>query len=712
LAYVPDARSEPSARVVAASRRPTTRSALTPVLSQHPTSRRLWLETSEAESGLAMRLADHISRTTADLGSQIAAMDDIALHIMGGVDEGSAAWPAGIQDTATERPFPHDHRDVTTNMFAALAHELGRRAGLHADGGVVATPAVLARDMVALATWFWLRERVHLDDNVLAQVLFSGVEQGGDSRHFSALEHVRDHLKGATWYDPCVGGGVFPLALLELLDALGLVEPAAMMNILCRDVNPLAVAAARIRLAMSLAHKTGLHYREAYRHVRDRVRVEDSLERYAEQKPVSFMWEGDRDEPNVDIVVGNPPYVRADRLQMATKLDLAHLYPSVFSGQLDFSNYFIVHGVNALKERGVLCYVSSASFQKSRYGAKTRAFLADAGAVLCVFDFDELPVFRGASIHTTVYAVRKGPSEPAVRTYLFDRLPADRPIGHALTNASVVPATSIGRDGWNIGHAEKQDVLAVLETGTIPLVKYAGEIYSGIKTGNMAAYVLTAEEAAQLVADETSAPYVRRMLRPASIRRWQAAWDGTHMIIVPKGEVLAESSAVYKRLLRFSNSLRKRSDVRGHTTWYGLRECTYYPLLARPKMVFPDIAAECRFAIDDQGYAIPDGAFFLASTDEFLLAVLNSCVGRYYFRVRCSSIGNPLSGGRLRFKKAFVGSFPVPKPPPQVVEELRYLAKQMRTGEPQPSNQDRIDTLALRAYRIPSHLEAAFMQKG
>src|SRR5207249_1635373 len=106
--------------------------------------------------------------------------------------------------------------------------------------------------------------------------------------------------------------------------------------------------------------------------------VGDSLEHYAEQRsqwPSLFSEQHgvsvdceEADAIPIDIVVANPPYVRADRISDHNKLYLKRRYPTVAGGSVDLYNYFIAHGLLALRENGILCYVSPASFQKSKYG--------------------------------------------------------------------------------------------------------------------------------------------------------------------------------------------------------------------------------------------------------------------------------------------------------------------------------------------------------
>ncbi len=256
-------------------------------------------------------------------------------------------------------------------------------------------------------------------------------------------------------------------------------------------------------------------------------------------------------------------------------------------------------------------------------------------------------------------------------------------------------------------------MLDSLRRHAVPLGQYAGGIFSGIKTGHKQAYYFSRATAEHLYTDEKSWLFIKPLLRPVSIRAWRANWDGTYMALIKKGEVVPPELLLMRHLKVYEAELRRRSDVQGHPTWYGLRACDYYSLFEKPKIIFPDIASECRFAMDTEGYFVPDGAFMLPLEDYYLLGLLNSCVGRFYFRARCNSIGNVQDGGRLRFKKTYVEDFPVPHvggTKAALQEEVAYLAQLLALGRAVGDAVSRINILALELYNVPASLRHAFLE--
>lgn len=77
-----------------------------------------------------------------------------------------------------------------------------------------------------------------------------------------------------------------------------------------------------------------------------------------------------------------------------------------------------------------------------------------------------------------------------------------------------------------------------------------------------------------------------------------------------------------------------------------------------PKIIFPDIAKTPRFALDETGYYSSNTTYFLPLKDLYLLGVLNSSVGRFYFVKTCAGLEGK-NETYLRFFGQYLEGFPV-----------------------------------------------------
>ena len=92
--------------------------------------------------------------------------------------------------------------------------------------------------------------------------------------------------------------------------------------------------------------------------------------------------------------------------------------------------------------------------------------------------------------------------------------------------------------------------------------------------------------------------------------------------------------------------------------WWELRACAYYAELQKPKIIWPDIARNCRFTIDRSG-SYPDMTLFAVPVDDlYLLATLNSHLISWFLRKTSSSIQNDF----IRFKRIYLYQLPIPTP--------------------------------------------------
>ena len=98
-----------------------------------------------------------------------------------------------------------------------------------------------------------------------------------------------------------------------------------------------------------------------------------------------------------DIVIGNPPYVRQEKIDINFKKLLCSQYPNVGNGTADLLVYFFGIAFKVWKHDSVVSFITSNKFLKTKYGKELRNTLASTTDVVQIIDFFELPVFHNAS---------------------------------------------------------------------------------------------------------------------------------------------------------------------------------------------------------------------------------------------------------------------------------------------------------------------------
>ncbi len=90
-----------------------------------------------------------------------------------------------------------------------------------------------------------------------------------------------------------------------------------------------------------------------------------------------------------------------------------------------------------------------------------------------------------------------------------------------------------------------------------------------------------------------------------------------------------------------------------------------------PKIIFPDIAPEARFAFDETGLHLDMTGFIIAEEDLYLLAVLNTS---HVFSFFCG-ISATIRGGFIRWRRQYVERIPIPAAPDGERQRIADLAR-------------------------------------
>ncbi len=104
---------------------------------------------------------------------------------------------------------------------------------------------------------------------------------------------------------------------------------------------------------------------------------------------------------------------------------------------------------------------------------------------------------------------------------------------------------------------------------------------------------------------------------------------------------------------QWQEQLEKRWDKGRH--WWELRSCDYYDAFDQPKIIYPDIAKNMRFAFDSSGTFSGNTTYFFASDDLYLLGLLNSSPVEMFY----AEMSAQVRGGYLRFFRQYVEQIPI-----------------------------------------------------
>ncbi|MCB0463333.1 MAG: hypothetical protein KDC81_11570, partial [Flavobacteriaceae bacterium] len=112
---------------------------------------------------------------------------------------------------------------------------------------------------------------------------------------------------------------------------------------------------------------------------------------------------------------------------------------------------------------------------------------------------------------------------------------------------------------------------------------------------------------------------------------------------------------IFNHLLPFKERAIKRYDQGDY--WWELRNCAYYDLFEKPKIIFPNLQNTNKFCFDSIGTFVNAPAVFLPVDSKALLCVLNSKIVWEFLKSICVV----RSGGYIEVKPQYFEQIPIPE---------------------------------------------------
>jgi len=255
----------------------------------------------------------------------------------------------------------------------------------------------------------------------------------------NAQEECQQNFVELSWLDPCSGAGAFPIAIIErYLSATPRAKTTELPKLTVWEESPLGlfVTLCSIRILIE--------------------QTQVSLETYIDSGRLNFALGDTLSElnetpdllsstPSFDVVIANPPYVRATRIKQAYRDFLKAKFPSTYSGSADLYSYFLASAISSLRNAGVAVFISPASFVRAKSGLAIRRYIQQYSELEIFLDLDEIPIFTEADVHSAVYLLKKGRNQDDRILYehiqsseqLTSICLSPETIGTAFTNLSV-----------------------------------------------------------------------------------------------------------------------------------------------------------------------------------------------------------------------------------------------------------------------------------
>jgi hypothetical protein len=379
-------------------------------------------------------------------------------------------------------------------------------------------------------------------------------------------------------------------------------------------------------------------------------------------------------EPGFDAVIGNPPYVRQERIT-PSKPFLSARY-EVWDGTADLFLYFYELGLRMLKSDHRLGFITSGTYMNSNSAVAFRKFIRAHTAFETAINFGENQPFIGAEmVYPTIAILRKGaPTKTFQSLFIEDSLSRDK-LPEAVAQPTVETLSEIlDMEEWRFQAAELTQLFKKVSQNSRLGQLAPFKIRYGLKTGFDEAFIIKTDVRDRIMRlDPKSIDVIKPLFRGRDLRPWIQETSGDYLIFIRRGLILDHYPEIKKHLEQFKDRLTPRpanwvgtwsGRASGSHTWYEHQSMiSYETAFEQPKIFWPDISKLPRFSLDLQGNYINNSCYMLADvgTQSYkMLALLQSRVT--WFCIKQIAVPLRLRGGLWQHQlfSQFIEKLPIP----------------------------------------------------
>ena len=381
------------------------------------------------------------------------------------------------------------------------------------------------------------------------------------------------------------------------------------------------------------------------------------------------LWETVKYNNGIDIIVGNPPYVRSKHISTETKQNLS-LWNTSKGGNADLYIPFFEIGMSLLNNEGILGYITVNTFFKSVNARSLRKYINENHLYLKLIDFGEQLVFKKKLAYTCLAFMSKMYSKSLLYAKAtIEDVQQKKELEYGCLDYETLDNVR----GWNLN---KKEIL-----NNIRLIENAGEhlgtkyiIKNGIATlaNDVFIFKPIKIDAMYYYLSKNGVVYpierdvCREIIKPNILKEESDIPEKEERIIYPynsENKVISEDffsihfPCAYQYLCSFREVLDARDKGEGdYGAWYAFGR-TQAIADKGYKLLFPYMSDVPHFVYTSQkdmmiycGYAI-----YNESETEllFLKRILESSVFDYYMR----NTSKPYAAGYYSYAKNYVKNF-------------------------------------------------------
>lgn len=379
-----------------------------------------------------------------------------------------------------------------------------------------------------------------------------------------------------------------------------------------------------------------------------------------------FLLEQQND--HFDFVVGNPPYVRQERIPAPLLIEYRRRYRTMYD-RADLYVPFIECSLSLLSNGGTLGFICSDRWMKNRYGGPLREFVSRGYRLKACVDMVGIDAFRsGVRAYPAIIVIEKTKTAGATRFIVRPKIErealsaiAKEVRGNALSeNSEIKELLGVvrGSEPWLSEHPDRVSIIRHIE-GQFPPLEQAGcRVGIGVATGADAAFV--GDFDLLDVEPDRKLPLVTTR----DIQSGEVVWQGQGVINPFANDGALVGLQNYPKLASY---LEKRKEViakrhcarKTPANWYRTIDRIWPELVEKPKLLIPDIKGETHIVFE-AGEFYPHHNLYYVTSGTWDLRALQAILLSSVAKLFVATYSTKMRGGYLRFQAQYLRRIRIP----------------------------------------------------
>ncbi|MFM9946461.1 MAG: Eco57I restriction-modification methylase domain-containing protein [Saprospiraceae bacterium] len=368
-----------------------------------------------------------------------------------------------------------------------------------------------------------------------------------------------------------------------------------------------------------------------------------------------------------DFVVGNPPYVRQERIPGALLAVYREKYSTMYD-RADLYIPFIERSLRLLAPNGHLAFICSDRWTKNQYGGPLRKLVSKYYHLKIYVDMVDTPAFHSeVSAYPSIAVI----AHQTANTTRIARRPVINKAGlNDLARALVAPeipdradvrelnGIMNGAEPWIFDSPDQLKIVRRLEK-KFPTLEEAGcKVGIGVATGADEAFIglfdlLDVEPSRKL-----------RLVKTRDIASGKVHWRGLGLINPFEADGSLVNLDCYPRLRSYLEErkdriLNRHCARKSPASWYRTIDRIHDDLTARPKLLIPDIKGGAHI-VYEPGELYPHHNLYYITSDEWDLRALQTVLRSGIANLFVSIYTTRMRGDYLRFQAQYLRRIRIP----------------------------------------------------